>query len=433
MTRRRPPRPDEPGEALDLFLDPLFALANAAAEQVAEMTAPAVREPARRVAAAPGESAASAIPVSILTQTAKEVVEGAFPMVWVRGEITGFKQHRNGHWYFCLTDGLSQVRCVLWSRDQRRVPAPPDDGMMVAARGQLTVYPARGEMQLVVTAIEAEGDGLQRKALERTLARLERDGLLDPSRKRPLPRFPRCVAVVTSPDGAAIRDIIAVARRRAPNVRIVVVPAAVQGDSAPAQLCAALESLRRWAGADVAIVGRGGGGKEDLRAFNDERVARALGALPMPVVSAVGHEIDTTVCDLVADVRAPTPSAAAEAAVPVLDDLRDEVDAYRRALVGAVRRRVADARTRVDATARAAGLAALRVVERKRAAAAALGGRLDALSPLATLARGYAVARTTDGGTLASAASFEVGQRFDLLLRDGRVGARAEDVDVDKR
>lgn len=384
--------------------------------------------------AAPGESAATAIPVSILTETAKDVIEGAFPLVWIRGEVTSFKQHRNGHWYFCLADGMSQVKCVVWSRDQRRIPAPPDDGMQVVARGQLTVYPARGEMQLVVNAMEAEGDGLQRKAVERTLRLLERDGLLAAQRgARPLPRLPRCVAVVTSPDGAAIRDIIAVARRRAPNVRLVLVAATVQGDAAPHSLCDALARLAAWGGADVAIVGRGGGGKEDLRAFNDERVARALASLPMPVVSAVGHEIDTTVCDLVADVRAPTPSAAAEAAVPVLDDLRDEVDALRHALVATVGRRFADAHARVDDIAKAARIAAQRLVERKRAAATALGGRLHALSPLATLARGYAVARDGNGGTLGSASSFEVGRPFDLLLRDGRVAARAEDVHIDRR
>ena len=384
--------------------------------------------------AAPGESAATAIPVSILTETARDVIEGAFPLVWVRGEVTSFKQHRNGHWYFCLADGLSQVKCVVWSRDQRRIPAPPDDGMQVVARGQLTVYPARGEMQMVVNAMEAEGDGLQRKAVERTLRVLERDGLLATQRgPRPLPRLPRCVAVVTSPDGAAIHDVVAVARRRAPNVRIVLVPAAVQGDGAPESLCTALQRLAAWRGADVAIVGRGGGGKEDLRAFNDERVARAVAALPMPVVSAVGHEVDTTVCDLVADVRAPTPSAAAEAAVPVLADLRDEVDALRRSLIAAVGRRFSDARARVDDIAKATRIAAQRLVERKRAAATALGGRLHALSPLATLARGYAVARDARGATLGSASSFAAGLPFELLLHDGSVAARAEDVRIDPR
>ena len=178
----------------------------------------------------PGESANSPVTVSVLTQTARDVIEGAFIPLWVRGEITDFKAHRNGHWYFCLRDRAAQIRCVVWSRDQRAIPAPPDDGMQVVALGRLTVYPTRGEMQFSITRIEAEGDGLRRKALEATRARLEADGLLSLDRKRTLPRFPRVIAVVTSPDGAALHDIVAVTRQRAANVRLVLVPATVQGD-----------------------------------------------------------------------------------------------------------------------------------------------------------------------------------------------------------
>ncbi|MBX6331437.1 MAG: exodeoxyribonuclease VII large subunit, partial [Gemmatimonadaceae bacterium] len=181
----------------------------------------------------PGASAAAAVSVSVLTQIAKDVLEGAFVPLWVRGEVSDFKAHRNGHWYFCLRDETSQIRCVVWARDRRRIPAPPDDGMQVAARGQLTVYTARGDMQLIVTAMEAAGDGLWRKALELAIANLERDGLLAAARKRPLPPFPRRIAVVTSPDGAALHDIISVAQRRCPTVEIVVVPTKVQGDGAP--------------------------------------------------------------------------------------------------------------------------------------------------------------------------------------------------------
>jgi exodeoxyribonuclease VII large subunit len=300
--------------------------------------------------------------------------------------------------------------------------------MHVAALGQLTVYPARGEMQLVVTAMEAEGDGLTRKALELILTRLTADGLLAPERKRPLPRFPRRIAVVTSPDGAAIRDIVAVATRRSPGVEIVVIGAAVQGDNAPDELCAALSLLARWADCDVAIVGRGGGAREDLRAFNDESVVRAVAALPMPVISAVGHEIDTTLCDLVADVRAATPSAAAEAAVPVHAEVVGEVVALRDALVYVTRRRLDVARARIDATRRDVAAAAARLVERKRARIEALGGRLHALSPLATLARGYAVARGDDGVARTRAARFTVGDRFDMLMHDGVVGAQVHDI-----
>ena len=269
----------------------------------------------------PGETAQSAVTVSVLTQTARDVIEGAFIPLWVRGEISDFKSHRNGHWYFCLRDSTAQIRCVVWKRDQRGIPAAPDDGMQVAAFGRLTVYAARGEMQYAVARMEAEGDGLRRKALEITRARLEADGLLAPERKRQLPRYPRVIAIVTSPDGAAMHDIIAVLRRRAPSLRVVVVAAAVQGDSAPEEICFALDQLNRWGGADLVIVGRGGGAREDLSAFNHEQVARAVAACHAPTISAVGHEIDLSICDLVADHRAPTPSAAAEAATASLLEL----------------------------------------------------------------------------------------------------------------
>src|SRR5476649_1492547 len=201
----------------------------------------------------PGASPRSAIAVSTLTQTAKDIVEGAFPPVWVRGEISDFKAHRNGHWYFCLRDADAQVRCVVWASDQRGIPAAPDDGMQVAALGQLGVYAARGEMQLTIKRMEAAGDGLRRKALEQTRLRLHADGLLAPERKRALPRFPRCIAMVTSTSGAAVRDVVVVLRRRAPGVELVVVHAAVQGEGAPAELCAALDRVARWGVADLVI------------------------------------------------------------------------------------------------------------------------------------------------------------------------------------
>ena len=412
----------EPG--LDLFLDPLVALANAPLEEARPEPA-GVRE---LPPAAPGESMETAIPVSILNQTAKEVLQGAFPKLWVSGEVSDFKRHRNGHWYFCLGDGEAQIRCVVWSRDQRRIPASPDEWMQVTVLGQLTVYPARGDMQLVVTAMEAEGDGLTRKAIEQVLRRLEADGLLAAERKRALPRFPRRIGVVTSPDGAAIRDIIAVARRRWPAIEIVVIPAAVQGDGAPDELCAALDRLARWSDCDVAIVGRGGGGRDDLRAFNDERVARALAALPMPVVSAVGHEIDMTICDLVADLRAPTPSAAAEAVVPVHEDLVAQVVSLRHALAEGARWQIEGARDRARDLARRAASAAELAIERRRARVEALGGRLHALSPLATLGRGFAVAIGADGAARSRARQFAAGDAFELVLADGRVAARADSV-----
>jgi exodeoxyribonuclease VII large subunit len=371
----------------------------------------------------PGASPGSAISVSTLTQTAKDVVEGAFIPLWVRGEIGDFKSHRNGHWYFCLRDLGSQLRCVVWARDQRGIPAAPDDGMQVAAFGQLGVYAARGEMQFTIRRLEADGDGLWRKALEQTRMRLDLDGLLAPERKRALPRFPRRIAFVTSASGAALRDVVAVLRRRAPGVELVVAHAAVQGDSAPLELCAALDRVCRWGGADLVIIGRGGGSRDDLWAFNDERVARAVASCPVPTISAVGHEIDVTLCDLVADLRAPTPSAAAESACPSLDEIALTLGAQRQRLVAAIEAYLFEPRDRAVAAARMLAAAVARRVEARRTAVAALAGRLNALSPLATLERGYATARAENGETLSSIAQFTEGADFTLRLHDGEVDA----------
>lgn len=377
----------------------------------------------------PGATARSAVSVGALTQTARDILEGAFLPLWVRGEVSDFKAHRNGHWYFCLRDVDAQIKCVVWSRDRRGIPAPPDDGMQVSALGQLTVYAARGEMQFAIRRLEAAGDGLWRKALEITRARLAADGLLSPERKRPLPRHPRVLAVVTSPDGAALHDIAAVIRRRAPHVRIVVFAAAVQGESAPEELCFALDQVSRWGQADAVIIGRGGGAREDLWAFNDERVARALAHCPVPTISAVGHEIDITICDLVADLRAPTPSAAAESAVRDSEDLASELRAHARRLLSAMAGRIADADGWLrDAGSRLAAAGRLGI-ERRNASLGTAAARLHALSPLATLARGYAVARDpSDGRTLGSATQYREGMRFDLQLRDGIVRSTAQDV-----
>lgn len=415
----------------------------------------------------PGESPETALAITTLTRAAKDVIEGAFTPLWVRGEISDFKSHRNGHWYFSLRDAEARVRCVMWRGDVQRAPTRPTDGMLVTAFGQMTVYTNGGDLQLRVTRLGAEGDGLWRKALEETLARLRNDGLLDEDRKRPLPRLPKVVAVVTSPDSAALQDIRAVAARRCASVQLVLVPAKVQGDGTAEELVRALDWIARWGGADVVIIGRGGGAREDLWAFNDERVARAVAACAVPVIAAVGHEIDTTVVDLVADVRAATPSAAAEAAVPDRAALRSEVASLHARLVSSTTRLVQRRRQLVSGVggrfaAGARGLAALeqarlrafgaamathvrRSVLRnqaqldrltpalqafpatgiapRHAALATLAGRLDALSPLATLGRGYAVARSLQGSAMASVADFQPGQSFDVLLVDGAVRA----------
>lgn len=379
--------------------------------------------------AVPGAEPSSAIAVSALTNIARDILEGAFRPIWVRGEVTGFKAHRNGHWYFTLRDRMAQIRGVVWSKDTRAIPAPPDEGMLVSAFGNLSVYPQKGEMQFVVRRMEAEGDGLWRKAFEKTRARLEAEGLLDVARKRQIPRYPRRVAVVTSPDGAALRDIMAVMKRRSPAVEIIVVPAAVQGDTAILDLCRALDRIGRWRDADVVIIGRGGGSREDLWAFNDERVARAVANCPLPIVSAVGHEVDVTICDLVADVRAATPSAAAETVVRDDAELRAELVAIQRRLSRGLRRRVDGAKSDLQWHAAALKSRLLRTTERRAARVAELGGRLNALSPLATLQRGYAIARDSGGGALSSVRQFSAGMSFTLVLRDGTVAARATDAE----
>lgn len=435
---RRAPRRDAggPGDSgagageYDLFADSQGPQPPHPGESVAKRATPTEGAERRREedpaneGGYPGETPQSAVAVSTLTETARDVIEGAFIPLWVRGEVMDFKAHRNGHWYFCLRDSRAQIRCVVWSRDQRGIPAPPDDGMQVAAFGRLTVYASRGEMQFTVARMRARGDGLRRKALEITRKRLEADGLLAPERKRRLPRFPRVIAVVTSPDGAALHDIIAVVRRREANVRLVVVPAAVQGDTAVVELCAAIDRVSRWGEADLAIIGRGGGSVEDLWAFNDERVARAIAACSVPTISAVGHEVDMSIADLVADMRAPTPSAAAEAAVRSSSELRMELKKYSLRMSNATRSLVRVRRDQLRHLTRDIADAGGWQIESRRTALDNIAGKLHALSPLATLGRGYAVARDADGRALTSVESFKDGDAFDLVLRDGVVPSR---------
>ena len=387
-------------------------------------------EPMHEAPLSPGESPAAAVSIGALTRTVKDVLEGAFPPLWVRGEVSNFTQHRNGHWYFSLRDEEASVRCVVWSRDTRRIPAPPDEGMQVVALGQVTLYPARGDLQFSVKTMDAVGDGLWRKAFEQTRARLERDGLLDPARKRPLPFFPRRIAVITSADGAALHDIISVTQRRNRLVELVLIPAVVQGEAAPASLCAALDRLERWGGADVAIIGRGGGSREDLWCFNDEQLARRVAACPIPIISAVGHEVDVSICDLVADWRAPTPSAAAEHAVPVLADLQRSVAGLGRQLQDGATGLLRDAQRRLAHAARQGGQGARRLVERRRLQLGRLSGQLHALSPLATMARGYTVATTASGALVTSVASLAPGDALRLRLRDGQAVTRVESLET---
>jgi exodeoxyribonuclease VII large subunit len=377
---------------------------------------------------APGLSRETAISISELNDATKTLVESSFGRFWVRGDVTDFKQHRSGHWYFCLRDSVAQIQCVVWASDQRGIPAPPDEGMQVLAQVQMTMFAAKGSLQLRITRLEAAGDGLWRKAMQKTIDRLTADGLLAPERKRALPRYPRVVAIVTSTSGAAVRDIIAVAERRRPGLRIVVSGASVQGDSAPQEICAAISRIMKWGRADVLIVGRGGGSREDLWAFNDERVARAVAASRIPVVSAVGHEIDMTVCDMVADVRAATPSAAAETVIPTVSDMMSALVDQRRCLVIGAQRRAESAALDLRTVSRDLKLGASHATARRRSLLESSAGRLNALSPLATLSRGYAVARDANGQTLHSVSQFREGERFSVQVSDGTVSAVVEKI-----
>jgi exodeoxyribonuclease VII large subunit len=371
-------------------------------------------------------SAEGAWTVSEVTRRARAVVEAGLPPLWVRGEVTGFKAWRSGHWYFSLRDKIAQIRCVMFRNDNRGLPGPPADGTQVFAFARPTIYDEKGEFHLTVRELlSTEQGGLWKLAFEKARAALFKDGLLDPARKRRLPPFPRRIAVVTSPDGAALRDIHAVVTRRWPIAELVVVPAKVQGEGAEASVCAALARVARVE-ADVAIVGRGGGAAEDLWTFNSERVARALAAVPVPVISAVGHETDVTLCDLVADLRAPTPSAAAEAATPDRVEVLGHVAHLAQRLARGLTQRSQRAVDRLDRTAdRLTGAIQFRL-ERSRALLAAHGARLDALSPLRILARGYAVARDADGRVLKRVAQLPEGREFRLRVTDGEVAARVQ-------
>jgi exodeoxyribonuclease VII large subunit len=364
--------------------------------------------------------------ITELNDRTRELVDRSFGTFWVRGEVTDFKRYKSGHWYFCLRDHNAQMSCVVWASDQWRIPAPPDEGMQVIAQAMMNFYPAKGSLQLRIGRMEAAGDGLWRKAIEMTIAKLTQEGLMAPEKKRELPRYPKCVGVVTSTSGAALRDIIAVAHRRRPGLELVVAGAAVQGDTAPREICRAIDRIMRWGCADVLIIGRGGGSREDLHAFNDERVARAVAQSAIPTISAVGHEIDTTVCDLVADVRAATPSVAAERAIPALSDMADALSARHRRLRTAMVRRGASAVMDLRTVARDMRLASSRALDLRQARVGTVAGKLNALSPLATLSRGYSIARSPDGRTLSSVADFVDGELFDVILSDGSVSARTE-------
>ncbi|WP_148235854.1 exodeoxyribonuclease VII large subunit [Thermaerobacter marianensis] len=396
---------------------------------------------------------APVLTVSELTARIRQRLEtdARLRQVWVRGEINSCKRHSSGHLYFTLQDEGATLRCVMFRSAARHLTFTPEDGMEVIAQGRVGVYEPAGTYQLYVDALEPAGLGALYLALEQRRRRLAREGLFDPQRKRPLPPFPRCIGVVTSADGAALRDILRVALGRHPRLRVVVAPVPVQGEGAAEAIAAAIARFNRWGGADVLIVGRGGGAREDLWTFNEEVVVRAVASSRIPVVSAVGHEIDVTLCDLAADVRAPTPSAAAALAVPELGRLEARLAELAGRLEGAVRRRLEQARQRLDELARRPGLrhpaqqvqawrqrlrelqqdltrAAVWRVAGERRRLEGLAGRLEALSPLAVLRRGYSITRDAEGRVLTDATAVTPGQAIEVLLARGRLEAEVRAV-----
>jgi len=407
---------------------------------------------------------------SQLNALARDLLEGAFPMVWVEGELSGVSRPASGHLYFCLKDARAQVRCAMFRPKAGWLKFAPREGLKVLARGRITLYEARGEYQLVLDHMEEAGEGALRRAFEELKAKLAAEGLFDAGRKRPLPAFVRRLAVVTSPSGAAVRDVLSVLGRRFPLLEVDILPTLVQGEAAAAQVTAMLQRAAASGRYDVVLLARGGGSLEDLWAFNDEGLARAIAASPVPVVSAIGHETDFSLSDFAADLRAPTPSAAAELLVPHADDLRRRLRALAQRMVSTHRARMRQAMQRADraslrlqalrpqarlqllARRQAEALRRLRSawarrLERDRARlrreAAALRGvhpsrrlaadalrlrglarSLSAVSPLATVARGYSILRHPDGRVVRSVADAAPGDALDARVTDGTLKLR---------
>jgi len=261
-----------------------------------------------------------ALTVSELNHQARHLLESSFMQVWVEGELSGFSRPSSGHWYFSLKDQKCQIRCAMFRGANQRIRTLPREGDQIRIRGKVTLYENRGDFQIIVEHLEPAGLGALQQAFEALKARLQSEGLFDPARKKPIPATPRHIGVITSPTGAAIHDILTVLKRRCPAIPITLYPTAVQGQAATADIVQAIDRAQRHGLADVLIIGRGGGSLEDLWCFNEEAVARAIAACPIPTVSAVGHEVDVTIADFVADLRAPTPSAAAEKISPDQQD-----------------------------------------------------------------------------------------------------------------
>ncbi len=381
----------------------------------------------------------------------KELVDGD-PLLrglLVRGEVSNYKCYPSGHHYFSLKDEQGSIRCVMFRGDAARLRFKPVNGLSVIAYGRVSVYPRDGQYQLYCTQLMEDGRGALDRAFEELKKKLEAQGLFDPAKKQPLPAYPRRIALVTSPAGAAVRDMIRILRQRWPLTEVLVVPVRVQGEGAAEEIAAAIHQVNNRDDIDLIITGRGGGSREDLWAFNEEPVAWAIALSNIPVISAVGHEPDVTISDYVADLRASTPSNAAELAVPDQQQERQrlegltlrlrqamevQLDRDRKELRRLEQSRVLrnpvavvdDQRMRLDGVQRRLAMALERTLRRGRVELAGLAGRVDAMSPLKVLSRGYAIAKA-EGRAVTTVEQVQPGQAMDVLVADGVYHCRVEE------
>ena len=370
--------------------------------------------------------------------------------VAVRGEISNYKQYPSGHHYFTMKDEGGALKCVLFKSSAQRLRFRPENGMKIIAMGRVSVYPRDGVYQLTCTALAMDGIGDLYAAFEQLKSKLAKQGLFDPAHKKPIPRYPGTIGIITSSAGAAVHDMLRILRKRYPLTQVRLLPVRVQGAEAPGEIAAAIRYANHYRLADLLIVGRGGGSIEDLWAFNDERVAYAIFESTIPVISAVGHEPDVTISDFVADLRAATPSNAAELAVPDQEALRQTLDSFSGAMVNALNRQIKSSRQHWKVLSESPSLKSPTgyVVQRRQnllilqnrmfsAQNSSLArskqryianiSKLDAMSPLKVLTRGYSMAQTEDGQLLRSVSQVELGQRITVFLSDGRIQATVMD------
>lgn len=370
--------------------------------------------------------------------------------VFVRGEISNFTNHyKTGHFYLSLKDEGAVISAVMFRANAQRLRFLPENGMKVLCRGRVSAYVKSGQYQIYIDEMQPDGVGALYLAFEQLKRKLEAEGLFDPARKKPIPKIPLSVGIVTSPTGAAVRDMINVSGRRFPAARLVLFPCLVQGDGAPAQLCRGIRFFNDRHPVDVIIIGRGGGSLEELWAFNDETLARAIAASRIPVISAVGHETDFSISDFAADLRAPTPSAAAELALPEIGELRRKFTALTDRMALSCEHRIRERRSRVEALAASKNLRSMsnliddrrlavlslerdadrslrRILEQKRAGLLRQAAKLDALSPLAVMARGYSAVFDSSGRALNSRQGLKPGDPLRIRFSDGAVTTKVE-------